>query len=225
MKKTFIEWIAYILLFIWQILQNIVGMIFWVVLKIGGSVKKIEGTKWSTAFKANKMNGGISLGSFCFLSEYGSENEALVAHELKGHTWHSRLLGPLYLFIVGIPSLLNAWLGIAKHYYDFFTEKWANKRAGLIVNELGKLVFKDAAEESVTNKEEIEKTEEEIKQEKPIEEEKVPENRIEDPVVYVNVIRDWKNEKEKTEPKVEPEKDELLKRIDMLKNKINKLKN
>ena len=203
MKKTFIEWIAYILLFIWQILQNIVGMIFWVVLKIGGSVKKIEGTKWSTAFKANKMNGGISLGSFCFLSEYGSENEALVAHELKGHTW----------------------LGIAKHYYNFFTEKWANKRAGLIVNELGKLVFKDAADESVADKEEIEKMEEEIKQEKPIEEEKVPENRIEDPVVYTDVIRDWKNEQEKMKPKVEPEKDELLKRIDMLKNIIDKLKN
>lgn len=141
MKKTFLEWIAYVLLFIWQLPQNIVGMLFWLVFKIKGSVSSIASTKWAKAFKSKSMSGGISLGSFCFLSDYGAANEKLVAHELKGHAWDSRLMGPLYLFIVGIPSLLNAALELTDCYYKFFTEKWANKRAGLTVDEYCKLKF------------------------------------------------------------------------------------
>jgi hypothetical protein len=46
------------------------------------------------------------------------------------------MLGPLYLLVIGLPSLLWAWLGDnyrEKHgvsYYDFYTEKWANKLGG-----------------------------------------------------------------------------------------------
>ena len=41
---------------------------------------------------------------------------------------------PLYLFVIGIPSIMWAWLGDDnKCYYDFYTERWANKHAGLEV--------------------------------------------------------------------------------------------
>ena len=43
----------------------------------------------------------------------------------------SQKLGWFYLFIIGIPSILNAWLRFTKCYYDFYTEKWANKLANL----------------------------------------------------------------------------------------------
>jgi hypothetical protein len=45
--------------------------------------------------------------------------------------WDSKVMGPLYVFIVGIPSLLNAAFDFTKCYYDFYCEAWANKHAGL----------------------------------------------------------------------------------------------
>ena len=50
-------------------------------------------------------------------------------HEL-GHHKQSLILGPLYLIVIGIPSLIHAWLwnpNSGKSYYDFYTEHWANK--------------------------------------------------------------------------------------------------
>lgn len=143
MKKNFWEWIGYFFLLIWQLPQNIVGLLFLFVLVLTGSVKKIESTKWSTAFEADAMGGGtgISLGVFCFLSKVSAMRPASIAHELKGHTWDSRLMGPLYLFIVGIPSLLNAACHFTECYYDFYTEARSNRHAGLGVNENCRLYF------------------------------------------------------------------------------------
>ena len=54
-----------------------------------------------------------------------------------GHSIQSKILGPLYLLVIGLPSII--WAGLFekyrnKHkisYYSFFTEKWANKLVGL----------------------------------------------------------------------------------------------
>jgi hypothetical protein len=54
---------------------------------------------------------GVSLGPTTF-GGYGFTHWK---HE-AGHTWQSRLLGPLYLFVVGIPSAAGA----------AWTENWAN---------------------------------------------------------------------------------------------------
>mgnify|MGYP006982744016 CR=1 FL=1 len=53
------------------------------------------------------------------------------------------MLGPLYLIIIGIPSI--SWAGLRRlipalkkiNYYWFYTENWANKLTGL--NKYGKL--------------------------------------------------------------------------------------
>jgi len=55
------------------------------------------------------------------------------SHEY-GHTIQSLILGPLYLLIIGIPSMI--WCNNPKYiklreekgisYYDFYPEKWAN---------------------------------------------------------------------------------------------------
>lgn len=57
----------------------------------------------------------------------------IIKHEY-GHTIQSKLLGPLYLFIIGIPSIVWASIYGTKlvpetknGYYKFYTEKWADK--------------------------------------------------------------------------------------------------
>ena len=125
-------WIAYGLLFLWQIPQNIVALCMMPFL---GKLTKIRSTKWSAAYMGGNMQGGISLGCFCFLSPRLSMRDSAVRHELDGHTWDSRIFGPLYLLIIGLPSLLNAWIGFTPCYYDFPTERLANRHAGLGVDE------------------------------------------------------------------------------------------
>ena len=143
MKKNLFEWIAYILLYIWQLPQNIIGVIMWLYFKFSGDVKGISKTQWSSAYSAKSMRGGISLGMYCFLDENLSKKRESVAHELLGHTLQSRILGPLYLLIIGIPSLMNAMFGFTECYYSFYTESWANYNAGLEVTDRCKLKFKD----------------------------------------------------------------------------------
>lgn len=51
-----------------------------------------------------------------------------------GHTRQSMYLGWLYLLAIGLPSLLWAFVydsGWNVSYYDFYTEKWADKLGGV----------------------------------------------------------------------------------------------
>lgn len=85
----------------------------------------------------------LSLGPFIFLTDkpprdcggqipYPDIPRRLLVHEY-GHTVQSLLLGPLYLPVVGLPSVLWAqlpfcrrkWLGKAS-YFSFITERTAN---------------------------------------------------------------------------------------------------
>ena len=132
------------LLWFWQLPQNLVAL---VMIPFLGKLTVVGKTDWCTCYEGSNMSGGISLGSFAFVSPYLAKKPEAIAHELKGHTVDSRIFGPLYLLIVGLPSLLNAWIGFTKCYYDWFPEKWANKHAGLEVNEYCGLVFKDGDNE------------------------------------------------------------------------------
>ena len=75
-------------------------------------------TQWPLA-------GGVSLGLFIFVS-----HESLCYHEY-GHTLQSLMLGPLYLPVVGLPSLV--WAALYKRsrrarrhaYTSVFPENWA----------------------------------------------------------------------------------------------------
>ena len=87
-----------------------------------------------------RCEGGMSLSNHIFLpfnELTGSQwQEEYIKHEY-GHTIQSRYLGPFYLLIIGIPSLLWAgWYGIIekktkKSYYWFYTESWADKLGGV----------------------------------------------------------------------------------------------
>ena len=139
-KKTFFWWVIFIILSIWQLPQIIVGLIMMLFM---GKMKKVADRHFNFCWEAFNMSGGISLGPIAFVSR-GMSQEA-ISHETDGHTIQSKILGPLYLIVVGLPSIIHAWLyDYTKHcYYDFFCEKWANDLAGLEVDEKCRLRFKD----------------------------------------------------------------------------------
>lgn len=90
-----------------------------------------------------QYNGGLSLSNHIFLPKkyfYGVAFDKwhadYIYHEF-GHTLQSHKLGPLYLFVIGAPSLIWAKcfkkyrIKHNKNYYSFFTERWADKLGGV----------------------------------------------------------------------------------------------
>ena len=87
---------------------------------------------------------GISLGHIVFWSHESSRWHDLDirnrAHEL-GHTKQSRLLGWLYLPVIGLPSISRAAYALAHRevtgrqwtrYYEGYPENWADRLGGVI---------------------------------------------------------------------------------------------
>lgn len=131
MLKKILNLLIFVLLFIWQLPQNIVALIMMPFL---GKKKLISYKSKCFAYECSRMMGGISLGTFAFLSPSSAKSLESVAHEQDGHTMDSKIFGPLYLLVIGLPSILHAWLHTdCPCYYHFFTEKRANRFAGLEV--------------------------------------------------------------------------------------------
>lgn len=97
----------------------------------GESKHKFDGI---TYYYYDPFPGGISLGNYMIL---GSQFSQTIKHEY-GHSLQSRILGPLYLFVIGIPSIIWAGLygSVIKEthngYYKFYPEKWADKLGKVI---------------------------------------------------------------------------------------------
>ena len=126
-----------ILLTLWQLPQLIVA---WVMMPFLGKRELVAYNDNTKAFKCEKMHGSISLGKYIFLSPYGAGKDAIISHEF-GHTKDSLTWGWLYLLVIGIPSAL--WALVCNDpckYYDFYTERLANNRQGIGVNEYCALV-------------------------------------------------------------------------------------
>lgn len=111
--------------YIWCAPQLIAGLI----VKIFTGAKKDERGLyiWNSGY-------GLSLDKYVFVNKDADENT--IKHE-QGHTKQSRMLGPLYLFVIGIPSMVWCHLfeGYRKKYnisyYDFYCEKWADELGGV----------------------------------------------------------------------------------------------
>lgn len=102
--KTF----TYILLYVWQFLQNIAGMIM--VTKYNPQ-RVHELDNGVEIYYSHKLTGGISLGNYCILNtgHYRKDmNESLkrdtVRNKAIGYTKLSRIFGPLYLLIILLPQ-------------------------------------------------------------------------------------------------------------------------
>ena len=128
--KNFLQSIVNVLLYIWQLPQNLVGLFVRLIYK---GERKIQ-VGGITVFYLKSFPGGISLGNTIMV---GTQNTTTAKHE-HGHQIQSKWLGPLYLFVIGIPSII--WAGLYgsvipyshNGYYKFYTESWADKLGGVI---------------------------------------------------------------------------------------------
>ena len=119
-----------VLYYLWQLPQNLLGLLLVAILK------PEERYDWEGVLLcySSRMRGGISLGKYVIvrdvMKDYTGSTEL---HEL-GHSLQSRLLGWLYLPVIGLPSLLwAAWWheGRSRSYYWFYTERWADAWGGV----------------------------------------------------------------------------------------------
>lgn len=117
-----------ILKFLWQLPQTIVALIYFSYLRYKDEILATCTFQGAVVFIKKESYGSVTLGNHIFLSPRATDTT--IRHEW-GHTRQSLILGPLYLIVIGIPSIIWA----ATHrtiepntdYFDFFTEKWANK--------------------------------------------------------------------------------------------------
>lgn len=120
-----------VMLWIWQLPQNLVALIMLLVLR-GETKHRLGSIRF---YFLRTFPGGITLGEYIIV---GTKQNLTVRHEF-GHVLQSRYLGPLYLPVIGLPSLIHAWLnGVigccdrhSEGYYHFWTEKWADRLAAI----------------------------------------------------------------------------------------------
>ena len=137
--KTFIK----ILREIWQLPQHIIA--YAIIVVNHKSIKQMVNKDGIRYYLVNHLsNCGISLGNYIFLDADGNYDYITVKHE-HGHQIQSLIFGPLYLIVIGLPSIIGNIINIIKYKYfrkyydpDFYYkqpwEAWADK--------LGKVVRK-----------------------------------------------------------------------------------
>ena len=130
-----------VLKFIWTLPQNILGIILLIYFK---SKRLIESQKKSGRIRnatiilieAKAKFSGVSLGNWIFVSKSYDDLATVIKHE-EGHCIQSMIFGPLYLFVIGIPSLIMNLMSsysmkygeglFYDNYYKRWPENWADK--------------------------------------------------------------------------------------------------
>lgn len=130
MMKLIMKYIRNLILFIWQLPQHIIALIYFGYLVMMCKDLGVDSRYKQATVIPCIMRGAVTLGNYVFVG-LNSEYRKTVKHEL-GHTIQSKILGPLYLIVIGIPSITYCGLRRLfpslrkKNYYAFYTEKWAN---------------------------------------------------------------------------------------------------
>ena len=117
--------------YLWGLPQNLVGAVLYLYYRLKGcphfSYQGARVILWTVD------GGSMSVGRYLFLHQsWRPKDQFLLAHEY-GHTIQSLILGPLYLPLVGLPSIL--WAGLPcferlrrkkrRSYYSVYPENWA----------------------------------------------------------------------------------------------------
>lgn len=121
-----------ILLYIWQLPQNLLGLLLLLWYKREKVYHRLNGRIF---YYTNEMPSGISLGNYIIMNR--EDREDGMRHEY-GHSIQSRILGPLYLLVIGIPSgcgnLIDRychkswpWERQLAWYYGLPWEAWADR--------------------------------------------------------------------------------------------------
>ncbi len=130
---------------LWEAPQTALGLAMLGVEAVRKRIRKIEVENGRMVVESRGT--GISLGHIVFWSRESSRWHELDdrnrAHEL-GHTKQSRLFGPLYLPLIGVPSISRAIYALAyrevtgrewTRYYAGYPEKWADRLGGVARDE------------------------------------------------------------------------------------------
>ena len=124
--------LIFALLFLWQLPQNLVALL---VMPFLGKLTFVDYRHYCVGFAGTrfpKNADGVSLGSFAFFHSGMADDDFTIRHEMDGHTVDSKIFGPLYLFVIGIPSMFHIlFIKKGADYYNFYTERRANQHAGL----------------------------------------------------------------------------------------------
>lgn len=115
-----------VILYLWQFPQNILGLLLRAFYKGSDTDYKDVVVR-----RSSKMCGGISLGEYIIVSEWSGV--CTIEHEY-GHCKQSRMLGWLYLLVIGLPSIVWAFVNrfTRLDYYAFPTERWADRLGNVI---------------------------------------------------------------------------------------------
>lgn len=113
---------------IWEIIQNIIGWFEYLIF----NCSRIINFKDSKIVFINHSDSHV-FGKWIFINSEVDDINLELRHEY-GHRIQSKILGPLYLFVIYIPSLLHYIWFVYKYkdnldwgiYYKFYTEKSAN---------------------------------------------------------------------------------------------------
>ena len=111
--------IKFIVKFLWELPSNLLAVLLFFFLGVDGfEFDKQRGIVVVTM----SYQGGLTLGCFIFVSK---ESRHVLPHEY-GHIRQGWVTGPLYLFIIGIPSLIWCLIykSTGKPYDWFYTERW-----------------------------------------------------------------------------------------------------
>lgn len=105
---------------IWEFPQLLLGITLTLVYR----AKLVHKIPNAWVFKVNGFS-GISLSRLILIRNMGSKT---IKHEY-GHSIQSRILGPLYLIVIGLPSIIHNLVSRKTHcnYSHFYTERWADK--------------------------------------------------------------------------------------------------
>ena len=122
---------------VWGLPQSLVGLALFLALR--GARRRYA---YRSAFVTEwELNSGLCLGMFIFAPRRCPRS--LLAHEY-GHSLQSMILGPLYLLVIVVPSLV--WAGTPRlkryrsvhgySYYRFYCERWANLLSMRVTGEI-----------------------------------------------------------------------------------------
>ena len=122
--------ILFAILFLWQLPQNLVAL---AVLPFIGKLRVVARRNYCIGVAGSRFPdnaSGVSLGNFAIFHPDSIRDDFTIRHEMDGHAVDSMIFGPLYLFIIGIPSVLHLlFMKKGGDYYDFWTERRANRFA------------------------------------------------------------------------------------------------
>lgn len=118
---------------LWQLPQLLLGLAVIAVSR----ARKAEAIRHAQVYryKPGRFLWGVSLGPIILLADHPTHGWTTLRHEY-GHSLQSLMLGPLYLIIVGLPSIIMNILsrvGVIdnRRYYNRWPESWADRLGGV----------------------------------------------------------------------------------------------